>query len=100
MEPSEAIAFLQRYNEWRRGGDMDQPHPYQIGQSIDALCDHAERLTDANDDMRDLLREVYNLTQLERDCPIDLPHRALVHIGHLIDEKTPPATQQSHQTKP
>lgn len=23
---------------------MDQPHPYQIGQAIDAICDHAERM--------------------------------------------------------
>lgn len=23
---------------------MDQPHPYQIGQALDALCDHAERM--------------------------------------------------------
>lgn len=23
---------------------MDQPHPYQIGQALDTLCDHAERM--------------------------------------------------------
>ena len=23
---------------------MDQPQPYEIGQALDALCDHAERL--------------------------------------------------------
>lgn len=23
---------------------MDQPHPYQIGHAIDALCHHAERM--------------------------------------------------------
>jgi hypothetical protein len=23
---------------------MDQPQPYEIGQAIDALCDHAERM--------------------------------------------------------
>ena len=44
MKPSEAIEFLRRYNEWRRGADMDQPHPRYIGRSIDALCDHAERM--------------------------------------------------------
>ena len=44
MQPSEAIAFLRRYNHWRRGGDMEQPLPYEIGQAIDALCDHAERM--------------------------------------------------------
>ena len=44
MESSEAIAFVRRYNHWRRGGDMEQPEPYEIGQAIDALCDHAERM--------------------------------------------------------
>lgn len=45
MEPSEAIAFVRRYNEWRRGYQgIEQPQPYQIGQALDALCDHAERM--------------------------------------------------------
>ena len=100
MKPSDAVATLRRFNAWRRDdGDSDQPDPREIGLAIDALCDHAERLTDANEDMRDLLREVYNLTQLERDCPVDLPHRALVHIGHLIEEKTPPDGQSTETTK-
>ena len=92
MQLSDVIETLRAFNAWRRCNDGTLEHPgvELIGQSIDAICDHAERLTDSNDDMRDLLREVYNLTQLERDCPVDLPHRALVHIGHLIEEKTPP----------
>ena len=44
MQPSESITFLRRYNAWRRGDESEQPQPYQIGQAIDALCDHAERL--------------------------------------------------------
>ena len=45
MEPSEAIAFVRRYNAWRRGYQgIEQPQPYKIGQALDALCDHAERL--------------------------------------------------------
>ena len=41
---TETIAFVRRYNAWRRGDDSEQPQPYQIGQALDALCDHAERL--------------------------------------------------------
>ena len=44
MELADAIAFVRRYNAWRRGDDSEQPQPYQIGQALDALCDHAERL--------------------------------------------------------
>lgn len=59
---------------------------------IDELERELTTARDHNEDMRDLLREIYNLTQLDRDCPVDLPHKALVHIGHIIDEKTPPTT--------
>ena len=41
---TDTIAFVRRYNAWRRGDDSEQPQPYQIGQALDALCDHAERL--------------------------------------------------------
>ena len=45
MEPSESIAFLRRYNHWRRGYQgIEQPQPYKIGQALDTLCDHAERI--------------------------------------------------------
>ena len=45
MEPSEAIAFLRRYNQWRRcNDDSEMPHPKDIGQALDALCNHAERM--------------------------------------------------------
>ena len=45
MEPTEAIAFVRHYNAWRRNdNDSIMPHPKDIGQALDALCDHAERL--------------------------------------------------------
>lgn len=45
MEPTEAIAFVRRYNAWRRGDDdSEMPHPRDIGQALDELCDYAERL--------------------------------------------------------
>lgn len=43
--PTNPIAFVRRFNAWRRGYQgIEQPQPYQIGQALDALCDHAERL--------------------------------------------------------
>lgn len=44
MTPTEAITLVRRHNAWRRGDGSEQPQPYQIGQALDALCDHAERL--------------------------------------------------------
>jgi hypothetical protein len=45
VEPTDSIAFVRRYNAWRRGDDdSDMPHPKDIGESLDALCDYAERL--------------------------------------------------------
>ena len=45
MEPSEAIAFVRRYNAWRRNDDdSEMPHPKDIGQALDAICYHAERM--------------------------------------------------------
>jgi hypothetical protein len=45
VQPTDAIAFVRRYNAWRRNdNDSYMPHPKDIGQALDALCDHAERL--------------------------------------------------------
>ena len=45
MNLAESIAFVRRYNAWRRcDDDSEMPHPKDIGESRDALCDHTERL--------------------------------------------------------
>ena len=45
MTTKETVAFLRRYNAWRRcDQDSEQPHPREIGIALDALCNHAERL--------------------------------------------------------
>ena len=46
MEPSEAIATLRAFNAWRRcnDGTLDHPGVKLIGQALDALCDHTERM--------------------------------------------------------
>jgi hypothetical protein len=48
------------------------------------------QIKDANEDMRDLLREVYNLTQIGPGHHPQMPARALELIGILIEDKTPP----------
>ena len=46
MEPFEAIATLRAFNAWRRcnDGTLDHPGVKLIGQAIDEICDHAERM--------------------------------------------------------
>ena len=45
MELFDAIAFVRRYNAWRRGDDDSwTPHPKSIGYALDGLCDYAERM--------------------------------------------------------
>ena len=53
MELADTIAFVRRYNAWRRNdNDSYMPHPKDIGQALDALCDHAERLQRERNDAR------------------------------------------------
>lgn len=35
MKTKEIIDILTRYNEWRRGADIEQPDPKEIGKAID-----------------------------------------------------------------
>ena len=48
MSPTETVAILRQFNEWR-GGDEDipQPDPREIGEAIDAAVEMIERLEDA-----------------------------------------------------
>ena len=62
MELTESIAFIRRYNAWRRNDDeSEMPHPKDIGQALGALCDHAERL------QRELEQERQDRKQAESD---------------------------------
>ena len=36
MTPAEAATILRQFNEWRRGGDIEQPGPLAVGEAIDA----------------------------------------------------------------
>jgi hypothetical protein len=41
MTTSETITFLRRFNGWRRGGyDQQPPRAREVGEAIDAACEH------------------------------------------------------------
>jgi len=47
MKTEQAIQILRDYNLWRRADeDMDQPDPWEIGQSIDAAIEAMEELNE------------------------------------------------------
>ena len=50
MTPSEVAAILRQFNVWRRGADVPQPKPREIGEAIDAAVDMIERLEAAESD--------------------------------------------------
>lgn len=80
MEMTETIAFVRRYNAWRRGyDDSEMPHPKDIGHAIDALCDHAERMErDLEQERQDREQEfqrgrahgAYRIAELEREIAV------------------------------
>ena len=45
INAEDTIAFLRRYNEWRRGSEtMDQPEPKEVGEHLEAAATHLARL--------------------------------------------------------
>ena len=55
MTPTETAAKLRQFNDWRRGADIPQPDPREIGEAIDAAVEMIERL-EAAEKERDALR--------------------------------------------
>ena len=60
MEYQELIERMRAFNDWRRGGDFEMPHPRQIGMDIDAMCDAIESLLAENERLK------HNLTSTEQ----------------------------------
>jgi hypothetical protein len=53
MTHAEVIAFLREFNRWRRGGhDQQPPRAHEVGEAIDAACDHIEQLEIQRDEAR------------------------------------------------
>ena len=44
MTPTEVTAILRKFNDWRRGADIPQPDPREIGEAIDAAVEMIDRL--------------------------------------------------------
>lgn len=40
MELSEIIKYLEYYQSWRRGADIPQPDPVELGKVIDYVIEH------------------------------------------------------------
>jgi hypothetical protein len=52
----ETVAFLRKFNLWRRGGyDQQPPRAHEVGEAIDAACDHIERMEREIEGLRDAL---------------------------------------------
>ena len=47
MTPSEVTNILRQFNVWRRGADVPQPKPREIGEAIDAAVEMIERMDGA-----------------------------------------------------
>ena len=41
---TETAAILRQFNGWRRGADVPQPKPREIGEAIDAAVEMIERM--------------------------------------------------------
>ena len=44
MTPTEVTTALRQFNDWRRGADVLQPKPREIGLAIDAAVEMLERM--------------------------------------------------------
>jgi hypothetical protein len=52
VDYKELIERMRAFNDWRRGGDFEMPHPRQIGMDIDAMCDAIESLLAENERLK------------------------------------------------
>ena len=44
MKIEEAIEILERYNEWRRGAEIEMANPNELGEAIDLVLLELKRL--------------------------------------------------------
>ena len=43
METKKLVETIRQFNAWRRDdGDLEQPHPREIGEALDLLCTRVE----------------------------------------------------------
>jgi hypothetical protein len=69
------IELLKTYNDWRRGSDIQQPNPTEIGHSIDFVLNELKRLRAQNDELRannSKLRESLRDACMYLACTVDI----------------------------
>ena len=44
MQLKEAIEYVENYQRWRRGAEIDQPNPTQLGIAIEILIENVKRI--------------------------------------------------------
>lgn len=95
MTPNEVAAKLQHFNNWRRGGDIDQPGPLEIGEAIDAaieMIESAEEDRALCDKLAGILTRTANVLKgepkpLHRHGWHDLPNVAQRLVAALEESK-------------
>ena len=99
MEPSKAIAFVRRYNAWRRcDEDSEQPHPREIGIALDSLCDHAERLERELEQLKATLADPAEVELAMIRGDIAIPDR--VEFDGIRETKNQPETDDDQARDP
>ena len=84
MTPTETAAKLRKFNDWRRGADVLQPNPRELGMAIDAaieMIESAEEERALCDKLADILTRTANVLKgepkpLHRHSWHDLPEVA------------------------
>ena len=55
MTPTATTAILRQFNVWRRGADVTQPKPREIGKAIDAAVEMIERMRSVEVALREIV---------------------------------------------
>ena len=95
MTPTEVTTALRQFNDWRRGADVLQPKPREIGMAIDAaveMIESAEEDRALCDKLADILTRTANVLKgepkpLHRHSWHDLPNVAQRLVAALEESK-------------
>ena len=82
MDYQELIERMRAFNDWRRGGDFEMPHPMQIGMDIDAMCDAIESLLAENERLKAELAKY-------RDAPVVAWRYKMIPPGWTYSDQEP-----------
>ena len=95
MSPTEVTTALRQFNDWRRGADVLQPNPRELGMAIDAaieMIESAEEDRALCDKLADILTRTANVLKgepkpLHRHSWHDLPEVAQRLVAALEKSK-------------